>query len=348
MPRCIVSADKRNLLITEGAVPRSTSSPRAIYARRALGRGHVCFAAERCTGGLARMVAVVAAVQLRNIRAPAKGAILCGSSGALEARTTIQGAEPPESDIHDHAIMHANEVSKVGATVLKSSAAQSGAGAIGMPIKGCVRATCRFHPSAFGLRSPAERIATMTLSRRAALAPFATLPFLRLPAAAQGQRLQLTPSCGAGATPAQTEGPYFRPNTPGRQDLAGDAPRGEPILLGGQVLDADCRPVRGALLEIWHADEEGRYDNRGWRLRGHSFADEQGRWRFSTIVPARYAFRTRHYHFKVQRPGGPVLTTQLYFPDEGQNRLDRLFDERLTLRLGRQEEGKTGRFDFVV
>jgi protocatechuate 3,4-dioxygenase beta subunit len=43
----------------------------------------------------------------------------------------------------------------------------------------------------------------------------------------------------------------------------------------------------------------------------------EGRYRFRTILPALYPGRTRHYHFKVQAPEQPVLTTQLYFPETG-------------------------------
>jgi protocatechuate 3,4-dioxygenase beta subunit len=76
--------------------------------------------------------------------------------------------------------------------------------------------------------------------------------------------------------------------------------------------------------------------------------DEAGRWWFTTIVPALYPGRTRHFHFKVQRPGRSVLTTQLFFPGEPQNARDRLFNDRLVLQMSQAEDGKFGRFDFIV
>jgi len=76
--------------------------------------------------------------------------------------------------------------------------------------------------------------------------------------------------------------------------------------------------------------------------------DERGRWWFSTIIPALYPGRTRHYHFRVRRPGAPVLTTQLFFPNEPQNDGDRLYSPSLLLDLRDTEDGKFGRFDFVV
>src|SRR5262249_59582752 len=57
-------------------------------------------------------------------------------------------------------------------------------------------------------------------------------------------------------------------------------------------LGRDCRPLAGALLDFWQADDDGSYDNQGFRLRGHQFTDAQGRYLLSTIVPAAYAGRT--------------------------------------------------------
>jgi protocatechuate 3,4-dioxygenase beta subunit len=65
-------------------------------------------------------------------------------------------------------------------------------------------------------------------------------------------------------------------------------------------------------------------------------------------VPARYPGRTRHYHIKVQKPGGRIVTTQLYFPDDPLNRRDGLFDRRLVMRITDTADGRVGRFDFVV
>ena len=146
---------------------------------------------------------------------------------------------------------------------------------------------------------------------------------------------------------AQSEGPYFRPDAPLSRNLAAGARSGQHLEVGGLVLDVACRPVPGAIVQIWHADDAGNYDARGYRFRGYQVADERGAWSFSTIVPATYWSRTRHLHFKVARPGGPVLTTQLYFPDEPHNRSDRAFDPRLLMRLS-GEGGLAGRYDFVI
>jgi protocatechuate 3,4-dioxygenase beta subunit len=119
-------------------------------------------------------------------------------------------------------------------------------------------------------------------------------------------------------------------------------------VLAGSVLATDCTPVPGALLDFWQADDSGEYDNEGYRLRGHQFADGQGRYRLETIVPGLYTGRTRHIHVKVQAPRQEVLTTQLYFPDEPRNRRDWIFDERLVMQIAGAGDDRFGRFDFVV
>ncbi|MDP2410711.1 MAG: intradiol ring-cleavage dioxygenase [Pseudolabrys sp.] len=187
----------------------------------------------------------------------------------------------------------------------------------------------------------------MQATRRSILAALLTAPpAFMLGTQAGAQELPLTPSCGdsPAATVAQTAGPFYTPNAPLKRDLFPDAPRGRRLTLAGFVVDRGCKPVKGALVEIWHADQEGAYDNKGHRLRGHQLTDEAGRWGFNTIVTAQYPGRTAHYHFRVQAPGGRPLITQLYFPDDPRNRTDRLFDARLVLKMA----PNLARFDFVV
>jgi len=160
-----------------------------------------------------------------------------------------------------------------------------------------------------------------------------------------------TPACGDDddePTLAQTEGPFFTPNSPERPSLLEEGMQGVYMLVSGRVLGTDCQPIPGALLDFWHADVEGNYDNVGFRLRGHQFTDEQGRYQLETIMPGLYTGRTRHFHVKVQRANGPVLTTQLYFPDEAANTTDGIFDARLLMAMLPSEGGVHAEFDFVL
>jgi protocatechuate 3,4-dioxygenase beta subunit len=170
-------------------------------------------------------------------------------------------------------------------------------------------------------------------------------------AAAEAGVLVATPPCDDGdddPTEAQTEGPYYTPKTPRRSNLVIGGVRGTPLLVTGDVVDTQCRPVRGALLDFWQADAAGQYDNEGYRLRGHQFADARGRYALRTIVPGLYPGRTRHIHVKVQRPHGKILTTQLYFPGEPRNRTDGIFSSSLLMDIARAGNGRRARFRFVV
>jgi protocatechuate 3,4-dioxygenase beta subunit len=159
-----------------------------------------------------------------------------------------------------------------------------------------------------------------------------------------------TPACDDGdeATLSQTEGPYYTPDTPLRRSLLEDGLPGARLTVTGMVVDTRCRPIPRALLDFWQADANGAYDNVGYRLRGHQFTDRRGRYRLHTIVPALYAGRTRHIHVKAQRPGGDVLTTQLYFPGEPGNRTDPIFDAALVMDVGRAGTGRRATFRFVL
>ena len=144
-----------------------------------------------------------------------------------------------------------------------------------------------------------------------------------------------TPECTDGdePTPSETQGPFFKPRSPLRSSFLEPGLHGTRIVVTGRVFARDCRPIGGALLDFWHADDEGEYDNQGFRLRGHQFTDGAGRYRLETIVPGLYPGRTRHFHVKVQAPHGRVLTTQLYFPGESRNERDGLFRPDLLMKV---------------
>ncbi len=169
-------------------------------------------------------------------------------------------------------------------------------------------------------------------------------------ALAQPRTLAATPSCvDKGApTPPQTAGPFYKPRSPRRTSLLEPGMGGTRIVLTGSVLTTDCRPIAGALLDFWQADDRGAYDNAGFRLRGHQFADEHGRYRLETVIPGLYSGRTRHLHVRVQAPNQPALTTQLYFPGEPGNQGDFIFRPELVIAVRDEAGAKAGAFDFVL
>jgi protocatechuate 3,4-dioxygenase beta subunit len=130
-------------------------------------------------------------------------------------------------------------------------------------------------------------------------------------------------------TPEQTEGPYYIAGERLRRDITEGRP-GVPLLLRLKVVDAStCRPIKGAAVDIWHADARGVYSGfgagRGSRafMRGVQRTDRTGLARFGSVYPGWYQGRTVHIHVKVHVAGNVVHTGQLYFPDKVTDRVFR-------------------------
>ena len=160
------------------------------------------------------------------------------------------------------------------------------------------------------------------LTRRASLLRFGGL----LAAVATGGWWKVRPSEGADAvacvlTPEQTEGPYYIPNERVRRNITDGHP-GTPLTLRLTVVDATtCRPIKGAAVDVWHADATGVYSGfdagAGTRtfMRGIQRTDAKGLAVFRTVYPGWYAGRTVHIHVKVHVGGRVIHTGQLYFRD---------------------------------
>jgi protocatechuate 3,4-dioxygenase beta subunit len=130
-------------------------------------------------------------------------------------------------------------------------------------------------------------------------------------------------------TPEQTEGPYYIPNERVRRNITEGRP-GAPLVLRLLVVDAStCRPIKGAAVDIWHADASGIYSGFGSGsgnrtfMRGIQKTDAKGLARFRTVYPGWYRGRTVHIHVKVHVAGNVVHTGQLYFPDSLTDRVFR-------------------------
>jgi protocatechuate 3,4-dioxygenase beta subunit len=189
------------------------------------------------------------------------------------------------------------------------------------------------------------------LSRRDLLGAGLLLPFGVLVATDRA----LAGACSA--TPRLSRGPFFPrddqadkdvdlTHLPGHEDTA----RGLVIRVEGRVLDEDCKPVDGALVDLWQADSNGRYshpadrnpaprdpDFQGW---GQAVTGVDGRCAFRTVKPAAYprgvvderpdermGYRTPHIHFRISRRGFQELTTQMYFAGEALNETDFLLQQ---------------------
>lgn len=125
---------------------------------------------------------------------------------------------------------------------------------------------------------------------------------------------------GDCATTNDILGPFYRPNAPIRQDLTYNSLKGNYIELKGIVYGPDCKtPIKNALVEIWHCDTEGNYDNTSekYKQRGAWYTGEKGEYSFKTILPGKYLngslYRPAHIHFRITDQNSSELVSQIYF-----------------------------------
>ena len=170
-------------------------------------------------------------------------------------------------------------------------------------------------------------------------------------------------------TAPQMDGPFYPVAV---QDFDWDLTRvsggtgraeGEVIEVIGQVLDAQCNPLPGCVIEVWQANVHGRYSHPRDRgadrpldpnFQGYARlpTDKEGRYRYVTIVPGSYAamgdwVRPPHIHYKVHAPFNPSMTTQMYFAGHPLNDKDRLLaplsaEQRAGLEVAFDAKGADG------
>ena len=146
-------------------------------------------------------------------------------------------------------------------------------------------------------------------------------------------------------TPPDQLGPFYTRGAPEQTELCGSGSGGkERLIVSGRVLGAECKPLAGALVEVWHADAHGDYsgftrgkkDDPACLLRASIKTDAEGRYSFTTIVPAQYPGRPRHIHYRVSHAAHAALVTQLYFARE------RGVADELIVALKRDDKGAGG------
>ena len=164
-----------------------------------------------------------------------------------------------------------------------------------------------------------------------------------------GDASALPPTCGEQAE-VNIEGPFFTPGSPQRRNLREPQTPGVPLSVVGRVLSPECRPLAGALLDFWQADDAGMY---GTKLRGHQFSNADGMFQLDTIVPGRYlngaTYRPAHLHVKVGIKGFMMLTTQLYFPGDPYNATDPFIRDGLIMQVDTTQTALVAAtFDFIL
>jgi protocatechuate 3,4-dioxygenase beta subunit len=115
-------------------------------------------------------------------------------------------------------------------------------------------------------------------------------------------------------TPPNDLGPFYKPQAPQTNKLSKPGDLGLPLLVSGTVWDTSGEALPGAVIELWHADPFGQYDNQGFHYRGQLSVGPAGEYKFETNMPGHYPTRiAQHIHYKVSAPGHKPLITQLYF-----------------------------------
>lgn len=141
-----------------------------------------------------------------------------------------------------------------------------------------------------------------------------------------------------GATETTVLGPFFVQTAPERQigdDISGGM-EGDPLLVTGSVSTVDGRPIAGAIVDVWHSDEDGHYDVQQLEkigdlaMRARFRTDAAGRFHFRSIKPAaypipddgpvgemleaqgRHPWRPAHVHFMISAPGFEQLVTHVF------------------------------------
>jgi len=162
-------------------------------------------------------------------------------------------------------------------------------------------------------------------------------------------------------TYADILGPYWSEDHPQRTVLANSDEPGTRIFISGVVTANDCEiPIPNALVDVWHANDEGCYtifqecesgnsDNDTYNLRGIIVTDENGYYAFESIWPGYYSGRPRHFHYKITTPSGLELVTQCYF--EVDPYINEEWEENhpgLVIPLEETENGLVGIFDIVM
>jgi len=134
-------------------------------------------------------------------------------------------------------------------------------------------------------------------------------------------------------TPEQTAGPFYPSVLPEDRDadlvvVKGRTAhaQGTVLYLSGRVTDTNGAPAVDALVEIWQADNFGRYlapkdggpgpRDPNFQGYGQVKTDATGAYRFRTIRPVPYASRPPHVHFQITHARLRPLVTQMYVVGE--------------------------------
>jgi protocatechuate 3,4-dioxygenase beta subunit len=137
--------------------------------------------------------------------------------------------------------------------------------------------------------------------------------------------IDIVTDCDDPITPPVPEGPFYKNEKLNRINIT-ETKQGVPVEYVFKVEDEHCKPLKGAIVDIWQCDNAGVYSdfkqentiNETW-LRGYQITNEKGICRFKSVFPGWYEGRITHLHAKVHIENKTVLTTNFFFPKDMQD-----------------------------
>ena len=179
---------------------------------------------------------------------------------------------------------------------------------------------------------------------------------------ASAEEMDLPDARSAAGQPTEDNilGPFHRPGAPFRAKITPPLAAGIVLLVKGRVWGYDTKkPVAGAVIDIWQASAQGRYDNDdpqdppaagGFRNRARVMTDENGAYEFETVHPGRYKngseWRPAHVHYWVRHRRYRELITQLYFKGDPYNNADPFIKPSLIMPVSQRTIG-AGSYELV-
>lgn len=161
----------------------------------------------------------------------------------------------------------------------------------------------------------------------------------------------------SGASESTVLGPFHvegAPELPLGSNICLDQ-KGEPMLVRGRILDTDGKPIAGAKIDVWQANDEGFYDvqQKGiqpdFNLRGVFRSNDEGEYWFRGVKPrfypipddgpvgkllaslGRHPYRPAHLHYIIAADGYETLTTHIFDPDDPYIASDAVFGVKQSL-----------------
>ncbi|MFH1797122.1 MAG: intradiol ring-cleavage dioxygenase [Pseudomonadota bacterium] len=161
----------------------------------------------------------------------------------------------------------------------------------------------------------------------------------------------------SGASESTVLGPFHvegAPELPMGANICLDA-KGEDMVISGRILDTDGKPIAGAIIDVWQANDEGFYDvqQKGiqpdFNLRGVFRTGPDGRYWFRAVKPkfypipddgpvgkllgalGRHPYRPAHLHYIIKADGFESLTTHIFDPDDPYINSDAVFGVKESL-----------------